>query len=66
MQMTLVKYELTAGAPCPALTGEPWDVYVELYEDIAPRFIGIGYMWVRHAVDLYLLVFAHYQYIYVH
>ena len=24
-------YELTADAPCPALTGEPWDVYFELH-----------------------------------
>ena len=29
----LDRYELTAGAPCPALTGEPWDIYYELNGD---------------------------------
>ena len=37
----LVKYELIADVPCPALTGEPWDVYFELQGYKLPRYIGI-------------------------
>ena len=36
----LVRCELTTGAPCPALIGEPWDIYCELQEDKMPCHIG--------------------------
>ena len=38
---TLVQYELKADAPCPALMGEPWDIYFELYGDNVLRYIEI-------------------------
>ena len=38
---TLSKNELTAVAPCSALTGTPWDVYFELYGHKLPSYIGI-------------------------
>ena len=41
MWHTLVKQKLAADAPCPALTGEPWVVYFELYGDNVLRYIWI-------------------------
>ena len=41
----MAKFELTADAPCPALTGAPWDVCFELHGHKVPRYIGIWVYW---------------------